>query len=567
MIQNSLTPLPFYSSAPTKQERKQVCPIYSPCNTFIPFQLRTSSTVATAITAELYDDSNTRVMVLPTLPPYLKTVVDSVDGKVVILFNGVDLGLNLTVGVRYIKITMSGISYYSDLITVVDDIDSFLKLEWSSASNLVTPKGTIFSDTGSYKNIVYLQTTVSNPDYEFSEIASKREGYYFIEKQTSHKVFNFVATVTEETCDAINFARLADFVKVTSNGKTYTVNDLQVEMEWQEQGYVASITCKFKTNTLAKRIGENGLWWSPTNITGSNLPTNNTFSVLPFFASTDEQNRERCACVIAPLNHAPTFQLVVPYNPNAVVNVYIYGGNDEYIGDYTTQFIYAFLTRKAFPSTSLTTIYFPDFQAIADDLTEGDYYLKLTVDDKSYYSGIFKMVKSLVGDGYGYTAIRWTMDDDLFTSEGIFVGAESNIVNTLYTCEQLAYPEYELETVGDTIDGQYKPVTRTLQKIYHLNIVANEQLCDALRFMLLSDNIEVWDGETWHKAIHAKWTSQWLDDGQTAKVTFDFEFDFVAKKNGKYEGVLSNILTTESGENLITDYSPAHGESGLEIEI
>ena len=567
MIQNSLTPLPFYSSPPTKQERKQVCPIYSPCNTFIPFQLRTSSTVASAITAELYDDSNTRVMVLLTLPSNLKTVVDSVDGKVVILFNGVDLGLNLTVGVRYIKITMSGISYYSDLITVVDDIDSFLKLEWSSASNLVTPKGTIFSDTGSYKNIVYLQTSVSNPDYEFAEIASKREGYYFIEKQTSHKVFNFTAAVTEETCDAINFARLADFVKVTSGGKTYTVNDLQVEIEWEDQGYVASITCKFYTNTLAKRIGENGLRWSSTNITGSNLPMNNTFSVLPFFASTDEQNREQCACVIAPLNHAPTFQLVVPYNPNAMVNVYIYGGNDEYIGDYTTQFINAFLTRKAFSSTNLTTIYFSDFQAIADDLTEGDYYLKLTVDDKSYYSGIFKMVKSLVGDGYGYTAIRWTMDDDLFTSEGIFVGAESNLVNTLYTCEQLAYPEYELETVGDTIDGQYKPVTRTLQKIYHLNIVANEQLCDALRFMLLSDNIEVWDGVKWHRAIHAKWSSQWLDDGKTAKVTFDFEFDFVAKKNGKYEGVLSNILTTESGENLITDYSPAHGESGLEIEI
>ena len=524
MIQNSLTPLPFYSSAPTKDERKQVCPIYSPCNTFIPFQLRTSSTVASAITAELYDDSNTRAMVLPTLPSYLKTVVDSVDGKVVILFNGVDLGLNLTVGVRYIKITMSGISYYSDLITVVDDIDSFLKLEWSSASNLVTPKGTIFSDTGSYKNIVYLQTSVSNPDYEFSETASKREGYYFIEKQTSHKVFNFTAAVTEETCDAINFARLADFVKVTSDGKTYTVNDLQVETEWQSQGYVASITCKFYTNTLAKRIGENGLWWSPTNITGSNLPTNNTFSVLPFFASTDEQNREQCACVIAPLNHAPTFQLVVPYKPNAVVNVYIYGGNDEYIGDYTTQFFYAFLKRSPFPSTNLETIYFTDFQAIADDLAEGDYYLKLTVGGKSYYSGIFKMVKSLVGDGYGYTAIRWTMYDDLFTSEGIFVGAESSIVNTLYTCEQLAYPEYELETVGDTIDGQYKPVTRTLQKIYHLNIVANEQLCDALRFMLLSDNIEVWDGETWHKAIHAKWTSQWLDDGQTAKVSFDFEF-------------------------------------------
>lgn len=567
MIRNSLTPLPFYSSAPTKEERDKVCKIYSPNNTFIPFQLRTSSTVVTAITAELYDDSNTRVMVLPTLPSYLKTVVDSVDGKVVILFNGVDLGLNLTVGVRYIKITMGGISYYSDLITVVDDIDSYLKLEWSSASNLVTPKGTIFSDTGSYKNIVYLQTSVSNPDYEFSEIESKRDGYYFIEKQTSHKVFNFVAIATEATCDAINFARLADFVKVTSNGKTYTVNDLQVETEWQSQGYVASITCRFYTNTLAKRIGENGLWSSPTNITGSDLPTNNTFSVLPFFDNRDEQNREQCACVIAPLNHAPTFQLVVPYQPNAIVNVYIYRGNDEYIGDYTTQFTNAFLTRKAFPSTNLTTIYFPDFQAISDDMTEGDYYLKLTVNDKSYYSGIFKMVKSLVGDGYSYTAIRWTMDDDLFTSEGIFVGAESNIVNTLYTCEQLAYPEYELETVGDTIDGQYKPVTRTLQKIYHLNIVANEQLCDALRFMLLSDNIEVWDGETWHRAIHAKWTSQWLDDGQTAKVSFDFEFDFVAKKNGKYEGIFRNILTTESGVNLITDYSPAQGESGLEIKI
>ena len=567
MIQNSLTPLPFYSSAPTKDERRQVCPIYSPCNTFIPFQLRTSSTVASAITAELYDDSNTRVMMLPTLPSYLKTVVDSVDGKVVILFNGVDLGLNLTVGVRYLKITMGGVSYYSDLITVVNDIDSFLKLEWSSATNLVTPKGTIFSDTGSYKNIVYLQTSVSKPDYEFSETASKREGYYFIEKQTSHKVFNFVATAAEETCDAINFARLADFVKVTSNGKTYTINDLQVDVEWQEQGYVASITCRFYTNTLAKRIGENGLRWSSTNITGSNLPTNNTFSVLPFFENRDEQNREQCACVIAPLNHAPTFQLVVPYKPNAMVNVYIYGGNDEYIGDYTTQFIDAFLRRKAFSSTNLTTIHFPDFQAIADDLTEGDYYLKLTVDDKSYYSGIFKMVKSLVGDGYGYTAIRWTMDDDLFTSEGIFVGAESNLVNTLYTCEQLAYPAYELETVGDTLDGQYKPVTRTLQKIYHLNIVANEQLCDALRFMLLSDNIEVWDGLKWHRAIHTKWSSQWLDDGQTAKVSFDFEFDFVAKKNGKYEGVLSNILTTESGENLITDYSPTHRESALEIEI
>lgn len=579
MIRNNLTPIGFFDSAQELTYEKKTCPLFSPKNTFLPFQVRThveGIDQYSSISISVYSNSSgTYTDCTSQVSPHIRSFLDPVDNKLVIVFDGSGIGLNLDPGAYMLRVTVNNWNYYSDYFTVVNDIQNFLKVSWQNAKDFPTPSGTIFYTAGGmdYKNVMYFPTGIGMPEYEFIEDTEKRSGYYFLKKQVSRKAYRFVAVCREEMCDALMYARMSDFVTIELGQDKYEVEEIEFQTEWQTQGYFVSVNAKFYTDTLAKRVGETVTSWSALGLTGIKTQPNNNFSALPFYQSIIGQFRNRPETfgqdfpLFVPVNHAPTFQIMVPTISPRFLSVEVFREDGTSIGDRTAAFIQAGLTTTTFASAGLDIIWYPDTSEVFNLFGEGKYYLKLTTNDYTFYSEVFTMVKSISGNGYDYSYIKWDLFSNLVMDGGILLNESvGHIVNKYYFAGGLGSPDYEFEVEGETVDGVFSPISRTMNKVFHLSVLAPEYLCDVFRFIMLSDLVEVKSGNT-KEAMHIKWSASWQEQGALAAVNFDIEFDYVSGKIGKFTGVISRVLQTEAGEDLLTDYSPAQGEIGLEIII
>ena len=84
----------------------------------------------------------------------------------------------------------------------------------------------------------------------------KRDGLIFPEKMISAKTFKFTFIANEPLCDVMRFIRMADIVTITDKyGRTYECDQFLMTPKWETQGNIASVSCEFQVNTVAKRIG------------------------------------------------------------------------------------------------------------------------------------------------------------------------------------------------------------------------------------------------------------------------------------------------------------------------
>lgn len=154
---------------------------------------------------------------------------------------------------------------FTDVITVVDDLSPYLKLEWWDEDDFVMDAGTIVYDgngqigstleTTSFKNEVYLKTDLAKPDYIFEEEGETRDGYFFPFKQISEKRYRFKFFACEYLLDVLRFVRMSDHIRITYHGQVYNVDSLLMTPEWEEEGDVASVEVEFDTATVAKKVG------------------------------------------------------------------------------------------------------------------------------------------------------------------------------------------------------------------------------------------------------------------------------------------------------------------------
>lgn len=146
---------------------------------------------------------------------------------------------------------------YSEVMTLVDGLSCFLKLEWFSYENLPYNGGVIVYDAleaGSYVNYLYIKADIAMPDYTFEEEGEERDGFFFATKQTSEKTYRFAFLATEEVCDALRIVGLSDLVAITDQwGRRYICDKFSMTPEWQQQGYLASVACEFQTDTVVIR--------------------------------------------------------------------------------------------------------------------------------------------------------------------------------------------------------------------------------------------------------------------------------------------------------------------------
>lgn len=158
-------------------------------------------------------------------------------------------------GQYYLRITINGIYYYSEIFTVVNDIEPYLKIEWYDLEDFAMDAGVIVYTSPQFKNVLYLDATIAKPEYPFEEEGETRDGYFFPIKQISEKHYRFKFFASEYLLDVMRLIRMADYTNIYSNGQKYSLDTFLITPDWEDNGDVAAVEAEFDTATVAKKIG------------------------------------------------------------------------------------------------------------------------------------------------------------------------------------------------------------------------------------------------------------------------------------------------------------------------
>jgi hypothetical protein len=260
-----LSPLKFYDAL-EKQERYksyaygQVSPVVMPFNIIYPFQFVANDNATTSITSAYIYDANTNEAITNNVVESLKEdglSVKSIKGYRVVLFPGIFPTQELKFEGQYYLglVTDKGEEYYSEVFCFTHDYSKYIEIEyWHPEFDFIVKNGIItFADNFHFKMLI--NSELGRPEYSFEEEATKRLGYNFIESQTSKKTYKFNAILPEYQCDAIRLVRMCSNKKITSLGETYDMLSFDMNVDWQEQGNLASVTCEFEVDNIIVNTG------------------------------------------------------------------------------------------------------------------------------------------------------------------------------------------------------------------------------------------------------------------------------------------------------------------------
>lgn len=261
---NNLSVLPFYASIEEQNRNKwwaygRTYPLYVPILHILPFQvIRPHSTRALTV-FDLYKCDGTLVGHFIQNLLEAGVVIENKGDYDVIVFGGqTPVFTNILSGSYYAKLSDGVNTWYSDFFYEFDRPDSLLKLTWWDIDDLVMDAGTIvykYANDTRFKNVLYLDSPIAKPTYDFTEEGEERNGYFFPIKQISKKVFHFDFLAPEYLLDVLRFVRMSDYVEIEKDGKRYSLDTFNLESEWQGDGDIASVSAEFTTATVAKKIG------------------------------------------------------------------------------------------------------------------------------------------------------------------------------------------------------------------------------------------------------------------------------------------------------------------------
>ena len=147
------------------------------------------------------------------------------------------------------------VNYYSDLFTWSNNLAGCVQLVWYNSENIEFDGGMICYENN-YKNILYLNTEIGKPTYEFEEEGEERDGLFFASKQISSKKYNMTFLANEALCDVLRTVRLTDSIGILDQyGRTYRLTNFLITVKWQTQGDLASLEAEFETDTIIKNVG------------------------------------------------------------------------------------------------------------------------------------------------------------------------------------------------------------------------------------------------------------------------------------------------------------------------
>lgn len=281
LINNSISPLPFYDNIALQNHRKdyafgQIYQLITHKNMLLPFQVVLSSGTSVSW-VRLYDFNTGKYIDITNSVKENGLTIKSYDDFKLLKYPGT---LPVTEikheGRYYLAISISDLgTIYSDVFVVSNKVDNYLLLEYGNSYNFELKNGVVdFSDNFKFK--CYLDTQIGKPEYSFEEEATDRMGYTFIESQVSKKIYKFTFIAPEYLCDALRIVRLCETKQIISKSESYDLTTFNMELEWEEQGDLASVECEFETDTVIANIGG----YTPELVGGDfNNDFNNNFNI------------------------------------------------------------------------------------------------------------------------------------------------------------------------------------------------------------------------------------------------------------------------------------------------
>ena len=263
---NNLSVLPWYSSIEQQNARKwwvygRVYPLFTPAGYMLPFQLMIEHVTTPNIAFIYLYDANTGTLVDGGMKTKLvnsglvfKQFASL--GYDIMVYPGILPALtSLNNGRYYLFAQINGHEYWSEIFTVVNDIQPYLKITWWDLDDFTMDAGTIVYKNPAFKNVLYLQSDLAKPEYPFEEEGETRDGYFFPTKQISEKRYRFNFLSSEYLLDVMRFIRMADFAEIEYHGQRYSLDTFLITPEWEDNGDVAAVEAVFDTATVAKKIG------------------------------------------------------------------------------------------------------------------------------------------------------------------------------------------------------------------------------------------------------------------------------------------------------------------------
>lgn len=256
-----ISPLKFYDNF-HKQNRYRsfayghIAPLITNPNVVSPFQLIVSGNVS-----EVYVRSaSTNNRVTDNVVERFKDVglrnVSKNDYNILLFLGIFPLSGVIDYEGQYWLEIHSGGWYYSEVFCFDNNIDDCLKVEyWNPEGDFALKNGIIVLGSENFHFILLLKSELGKPEYSFEEEATKRLGYSFIESQVSKKTYKFNTVIPEYLCDAMRIIRLCSQKKITCKGETYDAITFNMEVDWQEQGDLASVTCEFDVDNIITNLG------------------------------------------------------------------------------------------------------------------------------------------------------------------------------------------------------------------------------------------------------------------------------------------------------------------------
>ena len=264
---NNLSVLPWYTSIEQQNARKwwvynRIYPLFTQAMFMLPFQiLRTHRAGTTIASFRVYTKTGVLVGDFTqairdagiTIKPFSSLGYD------VIVFGGqTPVFAQFANGQYYATISDGTQTWYSEMFTVVNDIEPYLKIVWWDNEDFTMDAGTIvykYADGTQFRNILYLQADIAKPEYTFEEEGETRDGYFFPIKQISEKHYRFSFLASEYLLDVMRFIRMADYAHIEKNGQIYNLDTFLITPDWEDNGDVAAVEAEFDTATVAKKIG------------------------------------------------------------------------------------------------------------------------------------------------------------------------------------------------------------------------------------------------------------------------------------------------------------------------
>lgn len=267
---------------------------------------------------------------------------------------------------------------------------------------------------------------------------------------------------------------------------------------------------------------------------------NNNLSVLPWYTSIDQQNARkwwvygRVYPLFTPAGYLLPFQILFPYISNPVINACIlYDANTNTIVDSSvahklTETGFSF---EQFQLLGYTVGVYPGGVPVFTSMQNGQYYLRITVNNINYYSEIFTVVNDITP----YLKIEWWDVENFVMDAGVIAYKYANgtqFKNVLYLQADIAKPEYTFDEEGENRDGYFFPTKQISEKKYRFAFYASEYLLDVMRFIRMADYAEITNAGQRYSLDTFLITPDWEDNGDVAAVEAEFNTATVAKKIG-----------------------------------